>query len=118
MFNLGNLFPCHSLKMREVEAHFLCVDKLSGLMHMRTKHLAQRRMQQMRRRMVARNRLADRRADLHGNDVADRKTALADLRRMEDQRAPTADFCTSNTSIFAFFEAIQPLSATCPPLSA
>src|SRR5262249_6576158 len=59
-------------EVHEVEAEAIGCDKRSGLLDVRAKHLTKRRVQQMRRRMVAANRRPSRRVDFRDHRCADR----------------------------------------------
>ena len=66
-----DLLARHRLKVHEVEAQPIGRDQRSRLLHVRAEHLAQRRVQQMRRRVVAPRRIANLGVDFGGDDVAD-----------------------------------------------
>ena len=63
----------HRLEVHEVEPQPIRRHQRAGLLHVRAEHLAQRRVQQMRRRVVPPRRVADRRVDFRRDDVARRE---------------------------------------------
>ena len=79
-FNLGQLPGGDGLVMGDVEPQPIRRHQRSGLPHMRADHGAQRRVQQVRRRMVAANIVAARGVHLGGYLVAELQCALADRR--------------------------------------
>ncbi len=63
------------LEVHEVEAQAIGRDERARLLHVRAEHLAQRRVEQMRRRVIPARRVAHRRVDFRRDDVADAELA-------------------------------------------
>ena len=64
-------------EMHEVESQAIGRDERAGLLDVRAEHLAQRRMQQMRGRVIAARRIAPLFIDLRGDDVAQRRSVCS-----------------------------------------
>ena len=107
------------LEVHEVEPQAIGRDERSGLLHVRAEHLAQRRVQQVRRRVVAARRVADVGVDLRGDDVADAQRAVR--RRGRDARAAGPARMRASPSTVADAPVasltMRPVSDTWPPAS-
>ena len=77
--DLAQLLRRHRLEMSEVETQPVGRHERAFLLHMRAQHLAQRRVQQVRGRMVQYDRRAAFGIDLGGNAVADCDASHRDL---------------------------------------
>jgi hypothetical protein len=74
--NLFQLLIGHLRKVRKVEAQPLRMHRRPGLLHMRAQHLPQRRVQQMRPRMIAPDRVAPLAIHDGAHVIADRQRLL------------------------------------------
>ena len=77
--NLGQLLGRYALEVGEVKAQAIGANVAASLLHMVAQNLAQRRMEQMRAGMVARNALAAKLVDNRANGVAHVKLAFDDF---------------------------------------
>mgnify|MGYP000450034548 CR=1 FL=1 len=75
LFDLRDLFRSECFEMREVEAQAVGTNVATRLLHMRTEHLAQCRMQDVRAGVIARDGRAALRIDRSRNFFANRERA-------------------------------------------
>ncbi len=71
----AQLVGADRLEMRKIETQPIRRDQRTFLLHVLAEHLAQRRVQQMRRRMIEHGRLTTRAVDLRGQRVARPRSA-------------------------------------------
>ena len=83
----------HRLRMREIEAQPVGRDQRALLRDVIAEHLAQRLVQQMRRRMVCADRAAPRVIDLETSAAPTLERALLDRAEMHEQVAGAASAC-------------------------
>ena len=97
LFDLRDLFRSECFEMREVEAQAVGTNVATRLLHMRTEHLAQCRMQDVRAGVIARDRRAALRIDRSRNFFANRERARFDLHLMNG-KTRFRGFCIEYTS--------------------
>ena len=73
--------------MHEVEPQPIGRDQRARLLHVRAQHFSQRRVEQMRRRVVSARRIARRRIDFGGDDVALVQRAARQLDAVQPRHA-------------------------------
>ena len=108
------------LKVHEVEAQPIGRDQRARLLDVRAEHLAQRRVQQVRRRVVAARRVADLGVDLRGDEVADAQAGPASTRTRCARGRPGRIRASPSTVADAPLVAsltMRPESDTWPPAS-
>ncbi|CCJ89597.1 L-carnitine dehydratase/bile acid-inducible protein F(EC:2.8.3.16) [Cronobacter turicensis 564] len=85
IFNFADLFRLHGFEMREVETQAFIVNQRAFLRDMGAKHLAQRGVHQVRRRVVETNTLTARLVHFRFNALAHFQNAAGQLANMPDR---------------------------------
>ena len=117
VLDLGELGRRDRREVREVETQAVGRDERARLLHVRAEHLAQRRVQQVRGRVVAPRRVAARVVDDCGDGLfvaSSGAPADCDPMSARQPRAEAADASTRASTVPASFRSV-PMSETWPP---